>query len=523
MKIKTLVIAPYQGLVEISSSLKSELYDFDVTVVQGDLSEVLPQVQGYEDNGFDIIISRGGTARLIREHTTLPVVEIQVSGYDIMRMLTLVEGYKVPIEMIGFPNIIENAAAVSKLMKVNVPFQIVHKEDEVEPTIQLAKQRGVMVVIGDTITVRKAKEAGLQGVLITSGRESVLEAFYRARQIYQSTLYYKSYYLMYKKMADQLDQGIAIIADDGKLKEANTAFYRMLQSSESTSHENHSLLNQPSYKQLIHTLCKEEVFPETPVSIGKKQIFIVSGEAFQLSDERLYCVLLRSASEDEVDFKLTFSKDFINSFPQLITSNKDFLQLLSQVGEFNNPLEPIALYGESGVGKRLLVGALNNDQQYFMEIEMMNRSDRAAERLLSILAKIDEQTVVYLKGTENLDTQTQRSIVKLIPQMNARLFFFFEIDPKRLVEIGRLQPKLYQLFENNVLYIPPMREKPENLEEYIRTFIVKYNEMFGKQIVGIRHEVLEQLLAYPWNNNLVEVMETIKAFVKNTTGEFIEA
>ncbi|UUZ96636.1 hypothetical protein LJK87_21525 [Paenibacillus sp. P25] len=41
MKIKALVIAPYQGLAELTASLLDQLDDFDVTVIQRDLSESL--------------------------------------------------------------------------------------------------------------------------------------------------------------------------------------------------------------------------------------------------------------------------------------------------------------------------------------------------------------------------------------------------------------------------------------------------------------------------------------------------
>src|SRR5690606_30890188 len=93
------------------------------------------------------------------------------------------------------------------------------------------------VVIGDTITVKKAKEAGLQGVILSSGRESVLEAFYRAKQIYQNTLYYKGYYEMYKKVVDQLEQGVAVIDELGKIEEANTAFFELIGGQKMNHHE----------------------------------------------------------------------------------------------------------------------------------------------------------------------------------------------------------------------------------------------------------------------------------------------
>src|SRR5690349_1680076 len=92
MGIRTLVIAPFRGLMELTANLSPELSDFDITVIQADISEVMqmvPTIKRYESEGYEMLISRGGTARFLRKHTTLPVMEIKITGYDIMRILTL--------------------------------------------------------------------------------------------------------------------------------------------------------------------------------------------------------------------------------------------------------------------------------------------------------------------------------------------------------------------------------------------------------------------------------------------------
>ena len=53
---------------------------------------------------------------------------------------------------------------------------MVHSPEEVAAAIRLAQDGGRMI-IGDTVTVRLAEDAGLKGLLITSGPESVSLAF----------------------------------------------------------------------------------------------------------------------------------------------------------------------------------------------------------------------------------------------------------------------------------------------------------------------------------------------------------
>ena len=61
------------------------------------------------DAGYDAIISRGGTATLIRETTDLPVISIQLSVYDVLRTIRLAQSYSNLYAIVGFPDITEAA------------------------------------------------------------------------------------------------------------------------------------------------------------------------------------------------------------------------------------------------------------------------------------------------------------------------------------------------------------------------------------------------------------------------------
>ena len=144
-----------------------------------------------------------------------------------MRMLSLMNNYRTSIAMIGFPNIIESFVSVSELMNIPFSYIAIHHEDEADKVLWKAKADGVKVIVGDTVTVKKAGEHGLQGVLITSGRESVLEAFAQAKNIYKITQTYKRERLMYESMLNHISTGYAAITKTGMIRFANAAFRRL--------------------------------------------------------------------------------------------------------------------------------------------------------------------------------------------------------------------------------------------------------------------------------------------------------
>src|SRR5690606_16329534 len=52
-------------------------------------------------------------------------------------------------------------------------------------------------------------------------------------------------------------------------------------------------------------------------------------------------------------------------------------------------------------------------------------------------------------------------------------------------------------------------------------FIVQFNEQFGKQVVGLRPEIMRSFLSHPWHGNLIELRNVIKEVVKQANEEFI--
>ncbi|HBC95978.1 MAG TPA: hypothetical protein DC034_04160, partial [Clostridium sp.] len=87
--MKVFAIAPYNGLKELILQLAENEKDIDLQAEVGDLDLGVEIAKKAQRMSADIIISRGGTAELIQREVDIPVVDIEVSGYDILRVVTL--------------------------------------------------------------------------------------------------------------------------------------------------------------------------------------------------------------------------------------------------------------------------------------------------------------------------------------------------------------------------------------------------------------------------------------------------
>src|SRR5690625_4280332 len=115
MKLKALVIAPYDGLKDSVNMVSSKMTNIETDVYVGDMKDGVKIVQEQNMEKYDVIISRAGTADLIRDYTNLPVIDIKLSVLDMMRAIKLAQNYTGKFGVVGYKSITEQATTIRQL------------------------------------------------------------------------------------------------------------------------------------------------------------------------------------------------------------------------------------------------------------------------------------------------------------------------------------------------------------------------------------------------------------------------
>lgn len=157
---RILGIAPYDGMRTAMEQAAQAYPNVELEVYTGDLEEGQAIVQRMAPNSYDCIISRGGTATLIRQVTDLPVVDIHISVYDVLRTMKLAENYTSLYAIVGFPSITGPAHTLCDLLRFNTDIVTVHSEAEVRSALERLKLGGYNMVICDNVTHSIARELG---------------------------------------------------------------------------------------------------------------------------------------------------------------------------------------------------------------------------------------------------------------------------------------------------------------------------------------------------------------------------
>ncbi|QKS72630.1 PrpR N-terminal domain-containing protein [Paenalkalicoccus suaedae] len=525
MSVHVLFIAPYRGLKELGTQLASEQTDLDIVVKEADLTEAIALVsQAATTERIDFIISRGGTARLLKQYTSIPVVEIQVSGYDIIRSLTLIKPYNRKVQVIGFPNVCEGVVSIADLLNMDIAYTIVHNESDVKEAVKNATANGSQIILGDTVTTRVAQESGVQGMLITSGREAVVSAFDQVRDMARMVKNQQQRDSVYQSYLLQEQDAIVIFEDDGEVYYCNSAFANI--NGKSIDDITRQLFIESPWKDIydaMFTYQTKQAFPKW-ITIKNKTYPLQSGKFHSQGKMYMYVKLNAHSSDRSIESGVRLYRNplFPVSFAQIVANSKATEKLIAKANKLLLETAPITIIGEEGTGKQFFANAIHteglNREKDFLQLHIKDKITTDLTPLLESLEE-DRNGTIYIRGFENLDTANRERILQLKKIAMGTRFIFSFTSEDQIEEL----PDAHKTFliEGSILHMPRLQERSEDLDELIRIFIGNYNSSYGKQVVGIKPAALELLHNYSFPENIEQLKKIVKKLVKHATDNYL--
>jgi formate hydrogenlyase transcriptional activator len=131
------------------------------------------------------------------------------------------------------------------------------------------------------------------------------------------------------------------------------------------------------------------------------------------------------------------------------------------------------------------------------------------EAQVKLLRVIQERELERIGGK-----QTIRVDVRLIAATNR--------DLEAEVRAGRFREDLYYRLDVFPIHLPPLRERPEDIEPLASFFAAKYSRNAGKKIKRIAPKAIQQLRSYTWPGNVRELEHLIERTVLLTAGDTLE-
>ncbi len=281
-------------------------------------------------------------------------------------------------------------------------------------------------------------------------------------------------------------------------------------------------------------------FVSKPINLDQLLMVIRKG----LKSERLSREVLQLKRQMDPDVGF----DFIMGESK---SMKKVYDVVQQVAKSDTT--SVLVEGESGVGKEMIARLIHRysvrAEKPFLDINCASLPEQLLESELFGYekgaftdAKNQKQGLLEManRGTLFLDEIGEMSVtiqVKLLRVMermvfrrlggtsdihvSVRVISATNRELQREVEEGRFRADLYYRLKVVPMYIPPLRERKEDIPKFAHYFINNFNAKFNKNFETISDEATNLMLAYPWPGNIRELKNVIERLVLLESGTVI--
>ncbi len=520
-KIRILGIAPYEGMETLMQRLASRRDDISLDVRVGNLDQGAAIVKSICESDYDAIVSRGGTAQFIRKITRLPVFDIGLSGYDILRVMKLSENYSRKYALVGFSNITSHARLLCDLLQYQMDIFTIHSYDEVWDTLSDLKEQGYEMILCDRIAHMTAQKLGLNALLITSGAESISAAFDQAVKVCRGYRTIQSEQQLYMDILREGNEQILVLKENGELffstiDEAELAsFYDVLRAELAT------LLHRKTHKLLRTVNDTLYSFTCRYLTCLEEQYVAFYGSPSPISPTTgKYGIQYSSLPETE-DL-------FFDGFFNLTNATTTIRTTVANLTQTNSP---VMISGEAGAGKGQVARRIYSQSPLsgnpLITINCALLNERSWNFLMnhSNSPFNDNNNTIYIKEIQALSREHCRHLLSLIMDTNLykRNRMIFSLSCPMGHGLSAQAMEFVNLLSCITIHLPPLREYPHEIPALASLYLNMFNISMENQVIGLEPEALKLLQNYDWPCNYTQFKRIIHELMLAATTPYISA
>lgn len=518
-KYRILGIAPYNGMKSTLLRVASKRNDVDFTVFVGDLSRGVEVARKNFHANYDAIISRGETAQLLQKSTSIPVIKIGFSMYDILRAIRLAKDLPGPKAIVGFPAVTQNARHLCDIQTETIDVYNVNTEEEVQDLLCQLKSDGYKTVLCDMIASVTAREVGLNAILITSGTDSIQTAFEQAILLCKARRDQRQENFFLRSLLRGNGNRIVVFDQYKQLyfstreQEDPKLLSLLLSQIDRTTENNFRLVK--SIDGMLYTICAQQI-----VSV-QNQYF-----AFYISANKAPFL------SSKCGIHYTNFKEVQESFAT------SFFEIAGVSGSIQNKMQlehishsPIMVIGEHGTGKEFLAKSiyLNSEKRTrpFITIDCSLLQKKSWDFLIDHHASplADQSCTIFLKGLESLSIAHSRQLLASMIGMEVcnrnQLIIGSSIQQDGMV--SPIAAEFLDRLNGCTICLPPLRSEINNMTIIVSLYLSHLNLILGKQIIGIEPEGMLLLQDFSWPSNYRQLQRVICNVAQHASGSYILA
>src|SRR3954469_2367960 len=242
-------------------------------------------------------------------------------------------------------------------------------------------------------------------------------------------------------------------------------------------------------------------------------------------------------------------------FENIIGDSPAMHEVFAVVGQVANSRATVLLLGETGTGKEMIAKAIHYNSprkdKPFVRVNCGAMTTTLLESELfghvkgSFTGAIKDKAgrfeaadcgTIFLDEIGTMEPQLQVKLLRVLQErelervgdtqvvkVDVRVIAATNVDLQEEVAKENFREDLFYRLNVVSIYLPPLRNRREDIPRLIDFFLDKYNSINGRTLRRISREMLNILLRYPWPGNVRELENAIeRAVVLSSSEDFNE-
>lgn len=240
-------------------------------------------------------------------------------------------------------------------------------------------------------------------------------------------------------------------------------------------------------------------------------------------------------------------------FDNILTINDKMLEAVEKAKFFALNDNPVLIYGETGTGKEMFAQSMINYAANPKQTTIIQNCAAVPENLIeSILFGTTRGSytgaenkkglfeeadggIFFLDELNALPYQVQGKLLRVVQdgtfraiganrekRVNVKIIAAMNIDPMEAIEKKVLRKDLFYRLSSSMIYLPPLRERPDDIEYLTDNYIDYFNDLYEKEVRGISEELRSFFLQYEWEGNVRELKHVVESMVSTTKGDILQ-
>jgi propionate catabolism operon transcriptional regulator len=549
-KIRIGIFASSRSLLDRIKVISAEQPDQLYINTQG-LDDAIPIARDMEHNGVEVIISRRGTAHLLRENLHIPVLSFPHRSLDLLVSLRAASQVGCKILLPAFRQPLSGSAILEELLKIELIQEIYHNKADLERIIVSAHKSGCQAVIGGSITHGIALGVGMPYFEIRTSDEDIDATIENAKSVAQSAREQAVASWRYRSIIDAASDGIIAVDEKGRITLINTSARKLLHTDAQISAQPITQLmpncpvfqvlatKKPMHDRLAQIGGESFIFNHLPVILDDEVVGAVCTFRDIGHVMRTENVVRRSLSQglvakyelDDLVHESTIMRDTVNIGRQYAGTDSTIL-----------------IIGATGTGKEIFAHGIHNLSPRAKHPFVSVNCAALPEQLLeSELFGYDEgaftgskkggkpgrfeiahQGTIFLDEIDTTPEAVQIRLLRVLQErevmrvggavkipIDVRVIAAASRDLSLAVKEGKFRADLFYRLNVLRLRIPPLQQRREDIPVLLRFFIRLFSERHGLEPIALPQIYVNRLQEYEWPGNVRQLRNFSERLVMN--------